>query len=220
MRSRRRWALCVAVALLLAPSSSQAVDITITATATGKQGEPVAGQEVQIVPPETSPGDLALPGPGVPKDQTGHDRDPIQGVTGTDGRLILTGPPEDFGLAAGSGGSAYRLAVPRAESKSQILFFDPALGVGRARAGLPASLDDFLVSAGPIGGILALTFAYPAQLGGEVANAAMGLDALRGQEPNNCRDKQPALSPDAWPVAPPGSDLPEARLELGPEGRR
>ncbi len=211
------WAPVLAVALLLAPGASRAVDVSVIATATGERGEPVAGQEVQIVPPETSPGNVALPGPDVPKDQTGHDRDPIQGVTGPDGRVILTGPPEDFGLPSGSGGGVYRLDVARAESKSQILFFEPALGVGRARAGLPGNLDDFLVSAGPIGGILALTFAYPAHLGDPFAPQAFGLDAVRGREPNNCRDKQPAPSSGAWPEAPPGSDLPGARLELDPE---
>ena len=47
-----------------------------------------------------------------------------------------------------------------------------------------------------------------------------GLSVLKGvqsQEVDTCKDKAPAATPDAWPQAPPGSDLPTARLVLSEE---
>ena len=227
MRTRRTtrhtaWALAfglAVLALVLPRGAGRAVvaDVTIYASATDDKGKAVPGQEIQLTPPETQPPNLELPGPGVPQDQTGHDRDPIQGVTGADGLVVFTGPPEDFGLDPETAGGEYRLPVEPAETKSRVVFVDPGKAP-RPELGLPNAIDDFLVGVGPIGTTLALAFAYPPPLDTQVSKSASGIPGATGQEPNTCIDKQPAADGAVWPAPPRGSDLPAARLELGPRG--
>jgi hypothetical protein len=206
--------------LLLARGGGHAVitEAKIHVSVENEQGEDLPGHHVKLVPQSTAPNNVALPAPEVEKDQTGHDADPLGGVTPPGGVLILAGPPEDFGLPAEAAGGDYELTMQGGEQTSRN-FLLGNIPIGSAFSVLPRQLNDYLVSIKPIAGNLAVTFTYPVALDAQVRDQVGGLDEVQEQEENGCMDKQPALPASAWPPTPPGAELPGATLQLaGAEG--
>lgn len=219
-RGRRIWLrrfvwLAAALCLTFARATSQAVisETRIHVVVQNDEGVELPNQRVKLIPESTAPHNLALPAPGVEKDQTDHDADPSQGITPPQGPLVLTGSPQDLGLPPEAAGSEYSLTLPRNEQTSRN-FFMGGVPIGTFFAVFPRPLNDYLVSLEPVGANLTATLTYPVELDRQIRDAVGGVDGVQGQEENTCKDKLPALHPSTWPTETDVADLPGATLPL------
>jgi hypothetical protein len=205
-----------ALALAWPRGVGQAVvaEVTVYVDADDEFGDEIVGQEVRLIPAVTQPPALELPDEDGEQDQTGYDGEPFQGITGQDGRVVFKGAPLILGLPEGATGE-YKVTVPGAASTGYNAFFKGKLDW--VLGGVPDALRPYMTGATlTYDGLVAVSFQFPVTR--DLASQIPGLRGLQGQELNTCKDMAPAGSPDTWPEAPPGSDLPSARLDLAGPG--
>jgi hypothetical protein len=185
-------------------------EVTVYVDADDEYGDEIVGQQIRLIPAATQPTALELPDEDGEQDQTGYDGEPIQGVTGEDGSVRFKGLPALFGLPAGLTGE-YRVTVPSAISTGYNAFFKGKLD--RVLSGVPDELRPYMTGATLThDGLVAVSFQFPVNR--DFSARLAELTGVQGQELDACKDMAPAGSPDGWPQAPAGSDLPSARLAL------
>jgi len=158
--------------------------------ATDTQG--TAGQQIKLFPSSTT--DVALPGDGQDKPQTGFDEDPIQGTTDDEGDLTLRIPiriafaPDQ----APSTGDNFEVGLDSTPQGSQVIQLegtDPEL-----INTLPGDLQPHVSDTLTIAPSTYFTLTYPLNIEGEVTGLIPGIPGLITSEPNYCRDKQLRLN--------------------------
>ncbi len=152
----------------------------------------MAGQQIKLFPDSIT--NVSLPGPGVPKAQTDHDQDPIQGTTDAQGNLALDVQPDAVGLPSGAGVAAgvalaFEVNVDAADQASKNIQL-PGGDAGAALRALPNELGAFVTDATSIGPSVFVTVTYPVTYAAIVDRLISTIPGVLSVETNFCRDKQ------------------------------
>jgi subtilisin family serine protease len=142
-----------------------------------------------------------LPIAGNKKDEkTGHDADPIQGVTGADGTLVVgsSGPQPPSSEQAEPSGPVMEVDLTPLESKNVALkptalsYLEPGpSALSYLKTAVPANLQQHVSQTFVARGTaLMLTLTYPKNAETQVNNWVEQRDDVIYSEPNYCRDKQ------------------------------
>jgi subtilisin family serine protease len=159
-----------------------------------QENRTVAGQQIKLFASATV--DAALPGQGADKPQTDHDREPIQGITDREGRIVLKVPGMAIGLKSApdaAGASALEIQVDTTAQGS----INAELGISDTQSvvnALPKGLRALLTDVNVIHGKGFLTFTFPSSMSSSVGAILTRVPGVVQIQVNYCREKQQTVN--------------------------